>query len=145
MCSSRATAARGTVYCCLVTNQTLLHIVEGLFVFASSPFQSLTNNMAGNERLDLVHQNAVQVEQIRKLQRHQNLHTEFSINPHRKCKLYVSAEKSCHYGYFMFQNNEFIAENVFNIRQLWTNLYLWPPHIVCPLPLSTYPAWQTHV
>lgn len=42
--------------------------------------------MAGNGRLDLVHQNAIHVETIRKAQRYQKLHTEFSINPHRKCK-----------------------------------------------------------
>uniref|UniRef100_A0A3Q3VLD0 Uncharacterized protein n=1 Tax=Mola mola TaxID=94237 RepID=A0A3Q3VLD0_MOLML len=40
--------------------------------------------MAGKDRLDFVHQNAIHVETIRKAQRHQKLHTEFSINPHRK-------------------------------------------------------------
>uniref|UniRef100_A0A8D0AL67 Uncharacterized protein n=1 Tax=Sander lucioperca TaxID=283035 RepID=A0A8D0AL67_SANLU len=42
--------------------------------------------MAGKEKLDLVHQNAIHVETILKEQRQQKLHTEFSINPHRKCK-----------------------------------------------------------
>ncbi|XP_063748161.1 protein FAM183A isoform X2 [Eleginops maclovinus] len=40
--------------------------------------------MAGKEKLDLVHQNSIHVETIRKEQRYQKLHTEFSINPHRK-------------------------------------------------------------
>uniref|UniRef100_A0A3Q3LLH3 Uncharacterized protein n=1 Tax=Mastacembelus armatus TaxID=205130 RepID=A0A3Q3LLH3_9TELE len=42
--------------------------------------------MAGNEKRDLVHQNAIHVETIRKEERHQKLHTEFNINPHRKRK-----------------------------------------------------------
>lgn len=42
--------------------------------------------MAGNGRLDLVHQNAIHVETIRKAQKYQKLHTEFSINPRRKCE-----------------------------------------------------------
>ncbi|XP_073333332.1 cilia- and flagella-associated protein 144 [Pagrus major] len=43
--------------------------------------------MSGNEKKterDVVHQNAIHVETIQKEQRHQKLHTEFSINPHRK-------------------------------------------------------------
>ncbi|XP_036971713.1 protein FAM183A [Acanthopagrus latus] len=43
--------------------------------------------MAGNEKKtepSVVHQNAIHVETIRKEQRQQKLHTEFSINPHRK-------------------------------------------------------------
>ncbi|XP_075901421.1 cilia- and flagella-associated protein 144 [Nelusetta ayraudi] len=40
--------------------------------------------MAGNGRLDLVHQDAIHVETISKAQRYQKLHTEFSINPRRK-------------------------------------------------------------
>ncbi|XP_068175536.1 cilia- and flagella-associated protein 144 isoform X2 [Antennarius striatus] len=47
--------------------------------------------MAGNKQLDLVHQNAIHVEMIRKEQRYQKLHTEFSINPHRK--LHILADK----------------------------------------------------
>ncbi|KAF3835384.1 hypothetical protein F7725_027942 [Dissostichus mawsoni] len=41
--------------------------------------------MAGKEKpvLDIVHQNSIHVETIRKEQRYQKLHTEFSINPHR--------------------------------------------------------------
>ncbi|XP_070816959.1 cilia- and flagella-associated protein 144 [Chaetodon trifascialis] len=40
--------------------------------------------MAGNNKVDWVHQNAIRVEMIRKEQRLQKLHTEFSINPYRK-------------------------------------------------------------
>ncbi|XP_034738174.1 protein FAM183A [Etheostoma cragini] len=47
--------------------------------------------MAGKEKLDLVHQNAIHVETILKEQRQQKLHTEFSINPRRK--LHVLADK----------------------------------------------------
>ncbi|KAF1385430.1 hypothetical protein PFLUV_G00107690 [Perca fluviatilis] len=47
--------------------------------------------MAGKEKLDLVHQNAIHVETILKEQRQQKLHTEFSINPHRK--LHVLPDK----------------------------------------------------
>ena len=46
--------------------------------------------MAGNEKKtepSVVHQNAIHVETIRKEQRQQKLHTEFSINPHRKREL----------------------------------------------------------
>uniref|UniRef100_A0A668V3F1 Uncharacterized protein n=1 Tax=Oreochromis aureus TaxID=47969 RepID=A0A668V3F1_OREAU len=38
------------------------------------------------DKLDLVHRDAIHAERVRKEQRHQKLHTEFSINPHRKCK-----------------------------------------------------------
>ncbi|XP_008277641.1 cilia- and flagella-associated protein 144 [Stegastes partitus] len=40
--------------------------------------------MAGKEKLDLVRQNAIHTETVRKEQRVQKLHTEFSINPYRK-------------------------------------------------------------
>uniref|UniRef100_A0A3Q1EWN8 Cilia and flagella associated protein 144 n=1 Tax=Acanthochromis polyacanthus TaxID=80966 RepID=A0A3Q1EWN8_9TELE len=40
--------------------------------------------MAGKQKLDLVHQNQIHVETIKKEQRLQKLHTEFSINPYRK-------------------------------------------------------------
>ncbi|XP_077440826.1 cilia- and flagella-associated protein 144 [Vanacampus margaritifer] len=36
------------------------------------------------KKKDVVQQNAIHVEMIRKEQRQQRLHTEFSINPHRK-------------------------------------------------------------
>lgn len=36
--------------------------------------------------LDLVHQNEIHVETVKKEQRLQKLHTEFSMNPYRKCK-----------------------------------------------------------
>lgn len=51
-------------------------------------------NMAGNEKKmepSVVHQNAIHVETIRKEQRQQKLHTEFSINPHRKRELTLSS------------------------------------------------------
>ena len=50
--------------------------------------------MAGNEKKmepSVVHQNAIHVETIRKEQRQQKLHTEFSINPHRKRELTPSS------------------------------------------------------
>lgn len=47
---------------------------------------SFLSTMSGNGRLDLVHQNAIHVETIRKAQKYQKLHTEFSINPRRKCE-----------------------------------------------------------
>ncbi|XP_029938418.1 cilia- and flagella-associated protein 144 [Salarias fasciatus] len=40
--------------------------------------------MAEKEKPDLVHQNAIHVETIKKEQRLQKLHTEFSINPFKK-------------------------------------------------------------
>lgn len=40
----------------------------------------------GTEAKDVSHQNAIHVETIRKELRYQKLHTEFSINPYRKCK-----------------------------------------------------------
>ncbi|TNN41568.1 Protein FAM183B [Liparis tanakae] len=47
--------------------------------------------MAGKEKPDVVHQNAIHVETIRKELRHQKLHTTFSINPHRK--LHILTDK----------------------------------------------------
>ncbi|XP_056270578.1 protein FAM183A [Pseudoliparis swirei] len=47
--------------------------------------------MAGKQKPDVVHQNAIHVETIRKEQRHQKLHTKFSINPHRK--LHILTDK----------------------------------------------------
>ncbi|KAK2858192.1 hypothetical protein Q7C36_006111 [Tachysurus vachellii] len=43
------------------------------------------------EPMDIVHQNAIHVETIRKEQRSQKLHTEFSINPFKK--LHILADK----------------------------------------------------
>ncbi|XP_039985758.1 protein FAM183A [Xiphias gladius] len=60
--------------------------------------------MAGNDKQDLVHQNAIHVETIRKEQRHRKLHTEFSINPHRK--LHVLPDKP-----MSRKSTEVIAEN----------------------------------
>ncbi|XP_030583269.1 cilia- and flagella-associated protein 144 [Archocentrus centrarchus] len=40
--------------------------------------------MADKDKLDLVHQDAIHTERVQKEQRHQKLHTEFSINPYRK-------------------------------------------------------------
>ncbi|XP_071342505.1 cilia- and flagella-associated protein 144 [Trachinotus anak] len=63
--------------------------------------------MAGKEKRenkDLVHQNAIHVETVRKEQRHQKLHTEFSINPHRK--LHVLPDKP-----MSKKPTEVIAEN----------------------------------
>ncbi|XP_047444080.1 protein FAM183A [Mugil cephalus] len=47
--------------------------------------------MADREKVDLVHQSAIHAETIRKEQRLQKLHTEFSINPFRK--LHVLPDK----------------------------------------------------
>uniref|UniRef100_A0A3P9CSU4 Cilia and flagella associated protein 144 n=1 Tax=Maylandia zebra TaxID=106582 RepID=A0A3P9CSU4_9CICH len=47
--------------------------------------------MADKDKLDLVHRDAIHAERVRKEQRHQKLHTEFSINPHRK--LHVLPDK----------------------------------------------------
>uniref|UniRef100_A0A3B5LFJ2 Uncharacterized protein n=1 Tax=Xiphophorus couchianus TaxID=32473 RepID=A0A3B5LFJ2_9TELE len=41
----------------------------------------------GREEKDLVHLNAIHVENVKKERRYQKLHTEFSINPYRKSKL----------------------------------------------------------
>ncbi|KAM9357609.1 cilia- and flagella-associated protein 144 [Symphorus nematophorus] len=60
--------------------------------------------MAGNQKPDLVHQNAIHVETIRKEQRHQKLHTEFNINPYRK--LHILSDKP-----MSRKPTEVIAEN----------------------------------
>ncbi|XP_034386272.1 protein FAM183A [Cyclopterus lumpus] len=60
--------------------------------------------MAGKEKLDVVHQNAIHVETIRKEQRQQKLHTKFSINPHRK--LHILTDKP-----MSRKPTEVIAEN----------------------------------
>ncbi|KAK5906943.1 hypothetical protein CesoFtcFv8_004845 [Champsocephalus esox] len=62
--------------------------------------------MAGKEKpvLDIVHQNSIHVETIRKEQRYQKLHTEFSINPHRT--LHVLPDKP-----MSRKTTEVIAEN----------------------------------
>ncbi|XP_034065979.1 protein FAM183A [Gymnodraco acuticeps] len=62
--------------------------------------------MAGKEKpvLDIVHQNSIHVETIRKEQRYQKLHTEFSINPHRT--LHVLPDKP-----MSRKPTEVIAEN----------------------------------
>ncbi|XP_042273789.1 protein FAM183A [Thunnus albacares] len=61
--------------------------------------------MAGRDKIDLVHQNQIHVETIRKEQRYQKLHTEFSINPHRK--LHVLPDKP-----MSRKPTEVIAENL---------------------------------
>ncbi|XP_054458842.1 protein FAM183A [Anoplopoma fimbria] len=60
--------------------------------------------MSGKQKLGVVHQNAIHVETVRKEQRHQKLHTEFSINPHRK--LHVIPDKP-----MSRKPKEVIAEN----------------------------------
>ncbi|KAK2908135.1 protein FAM183A [Channa argus] len=80
--------------------------------------------MAGKEKRDLIHQNAIHVETIRKEQRHQKLHTKFSLNPHRK--LHILPDKP-----MSRKPPEAIAENFFleafhNARQEPTKRYPMP-------------------
>ncbi|XP_070765099.1 cilia- and flagella-associated protein 144 [Enoplosus armatus] len=66
--------------------------------------------MAGKEKPDLVHQNAIHVETIRKEQRHQNLHTEFSINPHRKLHVLPDKPMSRKPTEVVAENSDFIED-----------------------------------
>lgn len=88
-CSSPVTAAQ--TQCLLLPGNEirykLLHDTSRLFIsHANICLWCFKRNMAGNKTMDLVHQNAIHTETILKEQRHQILHTEFSINPHRKCE-----------------------------------------------------------
>lgn len=78
--------------CLLLPGNEIRHAYNVLYIIKShtSPHQCPLHyflfvlTMAGKDRLDFVHQNAILVETIRKSQKYQKLHTEFSINPHRK-------------------------------------------------------------
>ncbi|XP_023250261.1 protein FAM183A isoform X1 [Seriola lalandi dorsalis] len=81
--------------------------------------------MAGNEKHDFVHQNAIHVETIRKEQRHQKLHTEFSINPHRK--LHVLPDKPlCRKPPEVIAENSDFIEAFHKARQEPTKKYTMP-------------------
>ncbi|TMS19960.1 Protein FAM183B [Larimichthys crocea] len=64
--------------------------------------------MAGNKTMDLVHQNAIHTETILKEQRHQILHTEFSINPHRKLHILPDKPMSRKTTEVIVENSDFI-------------------------------------
>nr|XP_046248417.1 protein FAM183A [Scatophagus argus]XP_046248418.1 protein FAM183A [Scatophagus argus]XP_046248419.1 protein FAM183A [Scatophagus argus] len=81
--------------------------------------------MAGNEKLDLVHQNAIHVETIRKEQRHQKLHTEFSINPHRKLHILPDKPMSRKPTEVIAENSDFI-DAFHKARQEPTKKYTTP-------------------
>ncbi|XP_057696090.1 protein FAM183A [Corythoichthys intestinalis] len=80
--------------------------------------------MATKEK-DLVHQNAIQVEMIRKEQRQQRLHTEFSINPHRK--LHILPDKPmCRKPQEVIPENSDFIEAFHKARQEPTKKYPMP-------------------
>ncbi|XP_026179580.1 cilia- and flagella-associated protein 144 [Mastacembelus armatus] len=81
--------------------------------------------MAGNEKRDLVHQNAIHVETIRKEERHQKLHTEFNINPHRK--LHVLPDKPmCRKPTEVVAENSDFIKTFHDARQEPTKKYTMP-------------------
>ncbi|XP_070688085.1 cilia- and flagella-associated protein 144 [Pempheris klunzingeri] len=81
--------------------------------------------MAAKEKLDVVHQNAIHVETIRKEQRHQKLHTEFSINPHRKLHVLPDKPMSRKPTEVIADNTDFI-EAFHKARQEPTKKYTMP-------------------
>ncbi|GAA6221328.1 protein FAM183A [Lates japonicus] len=81
--------------------------------------------MAGNEKHDVVHQNAIHVETIRKEQRHQKLHTEFSINPHRKLHVLPDKPMSRKPSEVIAENSDFIGA-FHKARQEPTKKYTMP-------------------
>ncbi|KAL7397056.1 hypothetical protein ABVT39_015992 [Epinephelus coioides] len=81
--------------------------------------------MAGKEKLDLVRQNAIHVETIRKEQRQQKLHMEFSINPHRKLHILPDKPMSRKPTEVIAENSDFI-EAFHKARQEPTKKYAMP-------------------
>ncbi|KAM9848862.1 cilia- and flagella-associated protein 144 [Aulostomus maculatus] len=81
--------------------------------------------MAAKEKIDLVHQNAIHVEMIRKEQRHQRLHTEFSINPHRKLHILPDKPMSRKVAETVEENSDFIKA-FHEARQEPTRKYAMP-------------------
>ncbi|XP_049585224.1 cilia- and flagella-associated protein 144 [Syngnathus scovelli] len=74
---------------------------------------------------DWVHQNAIYVEMIRKEQRQQRLHTEFSINPYRK--LHVLPDKPmCRKPQEVIPENSDFIEAFHKARQEPTKKYAMP-------------------
>ncbi|AWP10651.1 putative protein FAM183A isoform 2 [Scophthalmus maximus] len=65
-------------------------------------------DMAEKKEVDVVHQNAIHVETIRKEQRHQKLHTEFSINPRRKLHVLTDKPMSKKPAENIVENPEFL-------------------------------------
>ncbi|XP_042372632.1 protein FAM183A [Plectropomus leopardus] len=81
--------------------------------------------MAEKEKMDLVRQNAIHVETIRKEQRHQKLHMEFSINPHRKLHILPDKPMSRKPTELVAENSDFI-EAFHKARQEPTKKYAMP-------------------
>ncbi|XP_054646290.1 protein FAM183A [Dunckerocampus dactyliophorus] len=77
------------------------------------------------KKKDLVHQNAIHVEMIRKEQRQQILHTEFSINPHRKLHIIPDKPMSRKPKEVISENSDFI-EAFHKARQEPTKKYTTP-------------------
>ncbi|XP_068599452.1 cilia- and flagella-associated protein 144 isoform X2 [Brachionichthys hirsutus] len=75
--------------------------------------------------MDLVHQNAIHVEMIRKEQSHQKLHTEFSINPHRKLHILADKPMSRKPREVIAENSDFI-EAFHKAREEPTKKYTTP-------------------
>ncbi|XP_058495451.1 protein FAM183A [Solea solea] len=81
--------------------------------------------MAGNEKVDMVHQNAIHIETIRKEQRHQKLHTEFSINPRKKLHVLPDKPMAAKPAEVIGENSDFI-EAFHRARQEPTKKYAMP-------------------
>ncbi|XP_068445579.1 cilia- and flagella-associated protein 144 [Clinocottus analis] len=64
--------------------------------------------MAEKEKLDVVHQNSIHIETIRKEHRYQKLHTEFGINPHRKLHVVTDKPMSRKPKEVIEENSDFI-------------------------------------
>ncbi|XP_061540838.1 protein FAM183A [Phycodurus eques] len=80
--------------------------------------------MAGKEK-DVVYQNVILVEMIRKEQRQQRLRTEFNINPHRK--LHILPDKPmCRKPQEVIPENSDFIEAFHKARQEPTKKYAMP-------------------
>uniref|UniRef100_A0A3Q3DSL3 Cilia and flagella associated protein 144 n=1 Tax=Hippocampus comes TaxID=109280 RepID=A0A3Q3DSL3_HIPCM len=74
---------------------------------------------------DVVHQDAIHVEMIRKEQRQQRLYVEFSINPHRKLHILPDKPMSRKPQEVIPENSDFI-EAFHKARQVPTKKYAMP-------------------
>ncbi|KAK2835226.1 hypothetical protein Q5P01_015710 [Channa striata] len=81
--------------------------------------------MEANEKRNLVHQNAIHVETIRKEQRYQKIHTEFSLNPHRKLHVLPDKPMSRKPKEVIAKNSDFI-DAFHKARQEPTKKYTMP-------------------
>ncbi|XP_041791640.1 protein FAM183A [Chelmon rostratus] len=81
--------------------------------------------MPGSNKLDLVHQNAIHVETIRKERKQQKLHTEFSINPFRKLHVLPDKPMSRKPVEVIAENSDFIKA-FHKARQEPTKKYTMP-------------------